>query len=55
MREFLQHMTQNRAELAPPRQRVQMRDLKKYTSNPELEEEITDALGADGNIPDLPA
>lgn len=30
-----------------------MRDLKKYTPTPELEEEITDALIGDGKIPDF--
>lgn len=32
-----------------------MQDLKKYTLNPELEEEITEALVGNGTISDLPA
>lgn len=53
MREFLQHTTKNRPELASSKQRVQVRDLEKYIPSPELQEEIINPLIGDGNIPDL--
>lgn len=53
MREFLQHTTKNRPELASSKQRVQVRDLEKYIPSPELQEEIINPLIGDGNIPDV--
>lgn len=53
MREFLQHTTKNRPELASSKQRVQVRDLEKYIPSPELQEEIINPLLGDGNIPDV--
>lgn len=55
MTEFLQYTTKNRPDFTSSEQRIQMKDLKKYTCNPELEEEIVDAVVGDGNIPDFPA
>ena len=44
----------NRPDFTSPEPRIQVKDLKKYTCNPELEEEIVDAFVGDGNISDLP-
>lgn len=44
-----------RPDFTSPEQRGQMKDPKKYTCDPELEEETVDAVVGDGNILGLPA